>query len=288
MSGNMENPNSKVQGQTQTSAKAQPLSKGEMLKKLNTVRSEFTEFTTKVQEAYSTDEVIYELMAMRGYGTEVMYNKLKEVGVFKLNNVSDFLIAGITVTDEQLKEWGVLTANNMFLCGGRFIIPIRNVSGDVIAWVGWFPDNRKYITTATYGFKREIYFFNEQITPDCYGQDIILVEGIFDTLSLSAMGYNVIGNMGLPLSVYKRKVLHRFGKIIRLPDNDNAGMSTVPYLNETTGKSKKNMWVIDNPNVLGRLPIGVKDIDDYIKLKGDACKAEIDKLLSRSITYRLK
>jgi hypothetical protein len=48
------------------------------------------------------------------------------------------------------------------------------------------------------------------------------------------------------------------------------------------------MWVIDNPNVLGRLPIGVKDIDDYIKLKGDACKAEIDKLLSRSITYRLK
>lgn len=265
------------------------LSNKEKIEKLHKVRSEFTEVTKAVQGVFSTEDVVYELMAMRKYNSEEMYNKLMEVGVFKLDNVSDFLFAGISVSKEQLDDWGLLVKEtNTLLISGRFIVPIKNVAGEVIAWVGWYPDNRKYVTTPTYGFKREVYFFNEEVTRESLGKTIFLVEGIFDTLSLSSLGYNVIGNMGLPLSLYKRKVLRRYGKVVRLPDNDLAGMSTVPHLNEVTGKSKKNMWVIDNPNVLGRLPTGIKDIDDYIKLRGSESKAELDILMSRSITYKLK
>lgn len=260
----------------------------ERLDELHKVRKEFTAFTKKVQEIFSTEEVVYELMARRGYASEEMYNKLMEIGVFKVDNISDFLITGLDISAEQMKQWGLVSNDNLLLIGGRYIVPIKDVKGDVIAWVGWYPDNRKYVTTPTYGFKREVYFFNEDATIDMFGKDVFLVEGIFDTISLSAMGYNVIGNMGLPLSLYKRKVLHRFGKIIRLPDNDLAGMSTIPHLNDASGKTKKNMWVIDNRNVLCRLPHGIKDIDDYIKVRGVESKAELDKVLNRNLTYRLK
>ena len=94
---------------------------------------------------------------------------------------------------------------------------------------------------------------------------VYLVEGIFDTLSLRSLGFPVLGNMGLDMSLMKTEILSRFGKVIAIPDNDNAGRGTNPYLSGISGKGKKMAWTIKNENVIVKLPKGVKVSDDFIK-----------------------
>jgi DNA primase len=79
------------------------------------------------------------------------------------------------------------------------------------------------------------------------------------------LGFPVLGNMGLDMSLMKTEILSRFGKVIAIPDNDNAGRGTNPYLNSFSGKGKKMAWTIKNENVIVQLPNGVKDSDDFIK-----------------------
>lgn len=231
---------------------------------LKKVRDEFTDFVDKISGYWCTDTVVTELMQMRRYNTQEMYNTLKEVGLFKCDNLSD--ITYFLYKDAAtLQRWGIMTAKGDYLLKGRYVIPIRDISGKVTALVGWFPDNRKYITTPTYGFCRDAQFFNIECYADCMKRNngvVFLVEGIFDTLSLRSLGFSALGNMGLEMSPFKTQILRRFGKVIAIPDNDNAGRSVNPFYHHT---SKRNPWQIDNEKVFVTLPEGVKDIDDFIK-----------------------
>jgi DNA primase len=71
--------------------------------------------------------------------------------------------------------------------------------------------------------------------------------------------------MGLDMSLIKTEILTRFGKVIAIPDNDNAGKGTNKYKNAFSGKGKNVSWLIKNENVVVQLPKGVKDSDDFIK-----------------------
>lgn len=255
--------------------------------KLLQVRNGFTDLVSKLQAVFSTDEVISEVMSMRHYTTspyaDKIYNTLKEVGVFKVALLSDIQYIVPTVTNAELSEYGIIDKTGNFLLSGRYIVPIRDISGKVTALVGWYPDVKKYVTTPSYGFSKDGQFFNMECFAKSFDGDypkykdevtgevlestglVYLVEGIFDTLSLRALGFPVLGNMGLEMSMMKTEMLTRFGKVIAIPDNDKAGMGTNQYLNSISGRDKKTTWLIKNEHVVVRLPNGVKDADDFVK-----------------------
>lgn len=233
---------------------------------LGKIRDDFTDFVAKVSSYWSADSVITELMSMRGYSNQEMFDTLKDVGLFKVDNLSD-LTYFTSADNALLKQWGLITSNGDYLLKGRYTVPIRDISGKVTALVGWYPDNRKYITTPSVGFVRDTQFFNMECYETCMKQNkgvVYLVEGIFDTLSLRSLGFSALGNMGLDLSPFKTQILRRFGKVIAIPDNDKAGQSVNPYYSHFSNK-KRSPWRIENDCVFIGLPAGVKDIDDFVK-----------------------
>lgn len=255
--------------------------KQEMAKVYDT-RKGMTKLVDKLAKVFSTEDVIAEVMHLRGYDksyyAQEMYETLKEVGVFKLSYWSEVDLVDSSLTAEEVKLYGLKTAKGAYLLGDRYTVPIRDISGDVTALVGWYPDYKKYITTPTYGFSKGSQFFNME----CYAQSmrgaypkqegsteesglVYLVEGIFDTLSLRSLGFPALGNMGLEMTRVKTEILTRFGTVVAIPDNDKSGRGTNKYLSGVRGKGKHNEWVIKNKHVIVQLPKGVKDTDDFIK-----------------------
>lgn len=236
-------------------------------------REGLTAFFNKICKVWGSDYQITELMQHRGYTSLEMFETLKSIGVFKVDYLSEIYLAVPEVTETQLKEWGLVNEAGDYILGGRYVVPIRDVSGKVTALVGWHPrgGSRKYVTTPTVGFSRDATFFNH----DCYRLSwekwkgtVFLVEGIFDTIALRSLGLPALGNQGLEMSAIKSQILTRFGKVIAIPDNDKAGRSVNPLTNALSGKSSKFIWRIENDNVFVTLPAveGVKDCDDFVKL----------------------
>ena len=251
------------------------------------VREGLTDIVEKLSSVFSTDEVINEVMAMRRYNysayADEMRKTLKDVGVFKVDSLSSIEFVAGNKGEDFYKLAGLTDKNGNFLLSGRYIIPIRDIVGRVTALTGWYPDVKKYVTTPTYGFSKDGQFFNIECYKDSiegnyphYKDEetgdileskgmVYLVEGIFDTLSLRSLGFPALGNMGLDMSYLKSEILTRFGKVIAIPDNDNAGKGTNPYLNRLSGKDSNLVWDIQNEHVIVILPKGVKDSDDFIK-----------------------
>ena len=220
------------------------------LDKVIEVRNGLTDVVDKLISVFSTDDVITEVMTLRKYiyspYAEEMRKTLKEVGIFKIDYFSEIQIVVPDLTLEDAKLYGLVDRNGNYLLAGRYAIPIRDIAGKVTALVGWYPDVKKYITTSTYGFSKDGQFFNMECFSKSFEGDypkykdeetgevlestglVYLVEGIFDTLSLRSLGFPVLGNMGLDMSLMKTEILSRFGKVIAIPDNDNAGRGTNP------------------------------------------------------------
>jgi DNA primase len=241
----------------------------QQLKVVKQLRGEFTKFFDKMCRIYGSDDLILELMVHRKYGSQRMFDTLKEIGVFKVDYLSEITLVAPEVTNEQLKQWGLVSEHGDYILGGRYVVAIRDIAGNVMALVGWHPKggSRKYVTTPTLGFSRDTSFFNL----DCYEHSltkwngtVYLVEGIFDTISLRSLGLPALGNQGLEMSAIKTQILTRFGKVVAIPDNDTSGKSVNPLTNAVSGKSAKFIWSIENDNVFVTLPVGVKDVDDFV------------------------
>lgn len=251
------------------------------------IRSRLTDLVEILIDKYSTDEVISEVMSLRGYNfspySEEIRKTLKEVGVFKFDYLSDLTFVSPNTTNEELKLFGLLTSDGEYFLSGRYVVPIRDIMGRVTALVGWYPDVKKYLTATAVGFSKSGQFFNMECFSKSFDGDyakykddetgevleskglVYLVEGIFDTLALRSLNLPALGNMGLEMSLVKTEILTRFNKVIAIPDNDKAGMRTNPYLNRLSGKGKGTEWTIKNDHVIVQLPKGVKDVDDFIK-----------------------
>lgn len=240
------------------------------VKTVKQVRQELTVFFNRVCTFFGTDEVIYELMTHRGYHSPEMFTTLKEIGVFKLDYLSELTLMMPDLTTQQLKQWGLVNESGDYILSGRYVVAIRDIAGNVTALVGWHPKggSRKYVTTPTLGFSRDASFFNL----DCYKYSwekwnglVFLVEGIFDTIALRSIGLPALGNQGLEMSAVKTQILSRFGTVVGIPDNDTSGRSVNEFTNASSGKSEKFIWNIENNHVFAILPSGVKDPDNFVR-----------------------
>lgn len=190
------------------------------------------------------ESTVDELCVKRGY---VDKNQIKllhdlKIGRCFINDIED--LGDIKVS----KRLGLLTDKDRFLLDGRYLIPVEDIAGNLVSLIGYFDDVRKYITVPSPFFSKEVMFFNfhqaYELSWKEYGGLVIVVEGIFDCLSLRSIGLPAIATMGSDVSKTKGELLKVFSKVLGVPDDDKVGRKAL-------NRHDKNGWKVpDNTTMI--------------------------------------
>ena len=139
--------------------------------------------------------------------------------------------------------------------------------GNILALIGWYPDEKKYITTPSKYFSRKHLFFGlEQLAHSKHNNIAFVCEGIFDSISLRSLGYPAYATMGVELTKSKQLLYPLLGRtVIGVSDRDRAG--SVVRDTDKWKCSKYLTWVgeyeVEDDEIEN---IRIKDIDDLVKL----------------------
>lgn len=188
----------------------------------NKCAEEFKRVYRYLISLYDVDSSVAELAKYRGYpvGSD-QYNLLKEL------KICSCVVPNVEELGTMGKELGLVTSTGRFLLDDRFIIPVHSISGEILSFIGYFPDYKKYITVPSPFFSKDTLFFNidhaYRLSWEKYDGVVFLVEGIFDCLSLRAIGLPAIATMGSTVTQTKKELLKLFKKVIYIPDNDEVG-----------------------------------------------------------------
>lgn len=206
------------------------------------------------QSSHSFEEVVYTICELRGYQwNSDMSFELYKTGFVYLDNKKFNADKALSFDNNDM---GLLSKDGSFLLNGRFIFPVRDMLGNVIALIGWFPDNKKYITTPSKMFSKKCLFFGlEQLKSSGLNKNYFLVEGIFDAISIRSLGYNCVALMGITASSYTEVLYSLFNRLIAIPDNDSEGRGVI----------KNDKWRLPTNSSYLSINGGVKDIDELIK-----------------------
>lgn len=178
---------------------------------------------TYIKTLFDVDKSVSELCKLRGYTLNGEQRKLLEA--------MQICYCTMSIEDEGLgelaPELGLTTKTERFLLDERFIIPVRDIIGNLVTLIGYYPDNKKYITVPAPFFSKDVLFFNidhaYKLSMQKFNGVVFLVEGIFDCLSLRSIGLPVLATMGSTVSLLKKELLKIFKKVIYIPDNDAVG-----------------------------------------------------------------
>lgn len=203
----------------------------------------------------------------RGYpiGETCQYDLLKEM------NIGFFETDDEDLLKEFSSELGFYSQKGNLLLNGRYIIPVQSVNGDLVSLIGYYPDFKKYITLATPFFSKECMFFNfkqaYELSWGSYNGFVIVVEGIFDCLSLRAAGLPCMATMGASVSSIKGELLKLFRKVLGIPDDDTTGRKAL-------NRYGKNGWRVPSNTTMLKFSGGVvdfgtqklhcKDMDNFV------------------------
>lgn len=216
-----------------------------------------------IKTLFDVEKSVEELCTLRGYSLRgEQRDLLQELQI---------CFCTMAIEDEGLGEMavelGLTTKTERFLLDERFIIPVRDIMGNLITLIGYYPDNKKYITVPAPYFSKDVLFFNIdhafKLSMSEYNGVVFVVEGIFDCLSLRAIGLPVIATMGSTVSQEKREILKVFNKVVYIPDNDRVGRRALNRRDTMYG------WSVP-PNATGVKLSGsilIPDGDDKKELK---------------------
>ena len=153
----------------------------------------------------------------------------------------------------------------------RIIFPIKNLTGDVIAFGGRNINNEntaKYINspeTEFYKKGRHIFNLDKAKSARNNEQEVIVVEGYMDVISIYSSGIkNVVSNSGIALTENQINLIWRFfSKPVICLDGDKSGQKASLRIAENLLQFVKENNKINFINLPNNL-----DPDDFIKEKG--------------------
>lgn len=222
-------------------------------------KEEYRDYCRRFRKVYSIlenhsfpkESVALEICKLRNYYPERMLNIIVKAGFLKLKDDSCYSLLENAGNDLGLFKKG------KFLLDGRYIFPVYDMLGNIIALIGWFPDSKKYVTTPSRLFSKSCQFYGmEQLGTTGLNRDYVLVEGIFDSLSVRSIGLPCISLMGISSDRPKVAMYSLFKSLLGIPDNDSEGRKVL----------NSDLW---------RLPSSGK----YLKWTGDSSK-DIDILIN--------
>lgn len=226
--------------------------------------SEFEKVYRELLYSCNQEQVVQELAELRWYTDIRMKNTLLEIGVFKIDF---FDIKDYSFNWDKLKKFGLLNKSGGFLLESGYCVPIRDIEGNLLAIVGYYPGRptaSKYITAKGRYFHKAYSLFNIDNAVELSNdfEYLYVVEGIFDTLAIRSLGLPCVGLQGSLLSEVAKETINFFRKKIPIPDNDEIGKQEMykwGIQGNTTYVEIKGCVEIDD-----KIKI-VKDVDDLIK-----------------------
>lgn len=150
----------------------------------------------------------------------------------------------------------------------RVMFPIINIRGNVVAFSGRaMPENEKkggkYVNTAdTPVFKKSENLFGINFAKNHCSQQLILVEGNLDVISLHQAGFcNVVAPLGTAFTNEQANLISRYTKeIVLMLDADAAGQKAIKRASSILENSGLSVKVVVIPDG--------KDPDEYIRKNG--------------------
>ncbi len=191
--------------------------------------------------------------------------------------------------EKEISETGLFYKNEKYnkyvnRFHSRIIFPIKNIVGDVIAFGGRIIKEKKtakYINspeTEFYKKGRHVFNLDKAKSAPNKEQEVIIVEGYMDVISLYAAGIkNVVSNSGIALTDNQISLIWKFfsNPIICL-DGDKSGQKAALRIAESL------LPQIKENNKIGFITLSNgMDPDDYIKEKG---KKSFQDLLSNKLS----
>lgn len=183
---------------------------------------------------------------------------------------------------------GILDERGRNLQAGRYILPVRDYYSNPVALVGWYPDKRKYMTTAGELFSKAKLFYGLEQYPFEEGAPLFLCEGMFDTLAIRSCGLPALGVMGVEMSDDKHMLLEALAaghRVVGVPDQDEAGENVAR--NDKWGLLELGGCYLrwDKESLIDGHSI--KDADDLINFVGERAGAGILRSAARQETKRV-
>ncbi len=169
----------------------------------------------------------------------------------------------------------------------RLMFPIINIRGNIVGFSGRaLPEDEKqggkYVNTSdTPVYKKSENLFGINFAKNHCSEQIILVEGNMDVISLHQAGFcNVVAPLGTAFTSEQANLISRYTKeIVLMLDADAAGQKAVKRASEILENTGLTVRVVVIPNG--------KDPDEYIKANGgDRFKALLEGAVS-DIEYKL-
>ena len=219
------------------------------------IERSMTEFCKKyndyVNEIYSRSnkKKLEEFAETRGF----KLSTILDLGIFYIGDPVEMLIPKYL---DLVEAFGVISPTNKKpIYHNRFVIPIRNVKGDIINLVGYSKEaHERYVYgTSIYYRRREDLWGLEKMHKAYELGYAILTEGITDAIALRDIGYEVVfANCGTHSAPTAMKQFNRcrYG-IIKIPDRDQAGQRA------------NNRWQCHRYITLNTF-VEYKDIDEMI------------------------
>lgn len=228
---------------------------------------------------HSENNVISEICDIRGYEFDRMSGTLSKAEFIKVKNDCN-----LDILKKMGSDLALFSKDGEFLVKGRYIFPVKDMLGNIIALIGWYPDEKKYITTPSKFFSKNCLFYGlEQLGTTGIGKTYYITEGIFDSLSIRSLGYHAVAMMGINSSRYKVALYSIFKQLIAIPDIDEQGKKVIKFDKwNIPMNSKYFKWS-------GVDPEKVKDIDLFIHIfdENDVREllGEIPNETKRIVTY---
>ena len=160
--------------------------------------------------------------------------KSDEVGETKSNKPLSFTLQKIDGGHPYVKERGLMEETaRMFGVGifpgkgsmqGRFVIPIHNSKGDLVAYAGRSIDGSEPRYRFPAGFHKSLELFNlHRVKGEL---SVVLVEGFFDCMKVTQAGFPCVALMGSMMSKAQESLIEQhFASVVLMLDGDDAGRS---------------------------------------------------------------
>lgn len=197
---------------------------------LSRVREQFLSDCAYVQEFFqqssNTIEAAAQVCELRQYTGTAMGAVLEREGVVYLRDdmFSDVWLRELPPALGLFPKGSECGNRSAFLLRDRFVLPVRDVQGNAVSWVGWSPKSRrKYVTANTLYFSLDNLFYGMERLGSVQGSQVAVVEGIFDRLMLESVGVPTVGVMTARMSLAKKALLPLFSRVLGFPDMDYVG-----------------------------------------------------------------
>lgn len=160
--------------------------------------------------------------------------KSDAVGESKSNKPLSFTLQKIDGGHPYVKERG-LTEETARILGvgifpgkgtmrGRFVIPIHNAKGELVAYAGRSIDGAEPRYKFPAGFHKSLELFNlHRVKGEL---SVVLVEGFFDCMKVTQAGFPCVALMGSAMSKAQESLIEQhFASVVLMLDGDDAGRS---------------------------------------------------------------